>query len=148
MPHPIMFDDDDPYLLRLRRVALAFPQATEKVGHGRPQFRAGDGGKVFAVYGAGTKGPASRRVMYDHGLVLMPEEDDRHALAEDPRTFVPAYYGPFGWIGLDLAAGGAGPDDVDWQEIAELLDSSYRQVADATRVALLDADGGPAARGI
>ncbi|MFC7406892.1 MmcQ/YjbR family DNA-binding protein [Georgenia alba] len=144
MPHPIMFDDDDPYLARLRTVALAFPEAEEFVSHGRPNFRAG---KVFAVYGSGTKGPAATRVMYDHGLVLLPDEDDRRALAEDPRTFVPAYYGPSGWIGLDLASGGTAAEDVDWQEIAELLDSSYRQIAGPRRVARLDDDGGPAAQG-
>ncbi|GAA4422635.1 MmcQ/YjbR family DNA-binding protein [Georgenia halophila] len=143
-----MFDDDDPYLVRLRRVALEFPDAEEQVGHGRPQFRAGASGKVFAVYGSGTKGPAATRVMYPHGLVLLPDEDDRLALAADPRVFVPAYYVPSGWIGIDLADGGTAPEDVDWQEIAELLDASYRQVAGRSRVARLDADGGPAARGL
>ena len=41
-----------------------------------------------------------------------------------PRFVVPPYFGPSGWLALDLAA--APPD---WQEVLELLESSYRQVA-------------------
>ncbi|WP_418607025.1 MmcQ/YjbR family DNA-binding protein [Georgenia sp. SUBG003] len=143
MAHPIMFDDDDPYLARLRPLALALPDAEEKVAHGRPHFRVR---KVFAVYGSSTKGGAGVRTEYPHGLLVLPEDSDRMALAEDARTFTPAYLAPSGWIGLDLAAGGSGPEDVDWQEVAELLDCSYRQVATRGQIARLDADGGPAGR--
>jgi hypothetical protein len=38
---------------------------------------------------------------------------------------VPAYFGPGGWLALDFAA----RQRVDWDEVAELIDSSYRQVA-------------------
>jgi hypothetical protein len=136
-----MFDDDDPYLARLRELALAFPDAEERIAHGRPHFRVR---KVFAVYGSSTKGAADVRTEYPHGLVVLPEESDRAALDEDPRTFVPAYLAPSGWVGLDLSAGGAGPEEVDWQEVAELLDSSYRLVATPRQIASLDSAGGPA----
>lgn len=142
MPHPLMFEDDDPYLVRLRRVVLAFPDAEERIAHGRPGFRAG---KYFAWYGGSTKGAADARVRYDRALIVLPDEADRAALAEDARFFAPAYLAPSGWIGIDLAAGGTtAPDDVDWQEVAELLDASYRQVAGVRRVARLDGRGGPA----
>lgn len=141
MAHPIMFDDDDPYLTRLRRLALGFPDAEERIAHGRPNFRVR---KVFAVYGSGTKGTAETRIDYPRGLLVLPDDSDRRSLAEDGRTFVPAYFGPAGWIGLDLAAGGAGPDAVDWQEVAELLDCSYRQVAAKRQIERLDDEGGPA----
>lgn len=143
MTHPIMFDDDDPYLARLRPLALAFPDAEEKIAHGRPHFRVR---KVFAVYGSSTKGSAGVRTEFPRGLLVLPERSDRAALAEDPRTFAPAYLAPSGWVGIDLAGDGAGPDDVDWQEVAELLDSSYRQVATRRQVERLEADGGPADR--
>ncbi|MFD1506805.1 MmcQ/YjbR family DNA-binding protein [Georgenia yuyongxinii] len=143
MAHPTMFHDADPYLALLRTIALAFPEAEEVVSHGRPNFRVR---KVFAVYGSGTKGPAATRVRYDHGLVVLPEESERPALVQDPRYFVPAYLAPSGWIGVDLTARGRdGPDDVDWDEVAELLDGSYRQVAGPRLVTRLDAEGGPAA---
>ncbi|HLT83617.1 MAG TPA: MmcQ/YjbR family DNA-binding protein [Phototrophicaceae bacterium] len=141
MAHPQMYDDDDPYLAHVRRLALSFPDAVEAVAHGRPTFRVG---KMFAVYGSSTKGGAATRKRFPHGLLLVPDEEERPALEEDPRFFLPAYYGPSGWVGLDLAA--AAPEDVDWQEVAELLDCSYRQVAGARLVARLEEEGGPAGR--
>lgn len=139
MTHPRMYDDDDPYLARLRPIALGFPDAAEVEAFGRPTFRVG---KMFAVYGSTTKGDAATRRAYPNGLLVLPEESDRAALAEDARAFLPAYMGPFGWIGLDLA--GTPPEQVDWQEVAELLDGSYRCVARPAQVARLDAEGGPA----
>ena len=126
-----MVDRGDPVLEALRAVALAFPGATEVVSHGRPTFRAG---RIFAVYGSGERGREHPR-----SVLVRPDEEDRAALAQDPRCFVPAYYGPSGWLGLDL-------DDADWQEVAELLDSSYRSVAAPALLARLDAEGSPAGR--
>ena len=36
MPHPIMFRDDDFGLAELRKIALGFPEAFEKISWGRP----------------------------------------------------------------------------------------------------------------
>jgi hypothetical protein len=58
------------------------------------------------------------------------------ALVDDPRCYLPAYLAPSGWIGIDLS------DDTDWNEIAELLDASYRRTAGRRRVARLDAATG------
>ena len=113
MAHPVMFTDDDPYLADLRRLALAYPEAVEKVSHGRPTFFAG---KVFAVFTGTEERPFT--------LVFKPEPDERPALLEDPRFSVPPYYGPYGWLALDLDAA-----PVDWDEVDELLDASYRQIA-------------------
>ena len=38
MAHPLMFDEADPLLARVRDLALALPEAAEKVTHGRPTF--------------------------------------------------------------------------------------------------------------
>jgi hypothetical protein len=129
--HPKMFDDDDPFLERLRRLALAFPSAGEKVSHGRPAFFTK---KVFAYYGGSLKvdGDWTER---PHSVIVQPDEGDRRALLEDARTFVPAYLGPSGWIGIDV------DDHTDWAEIEELLDASYRVTAPARDVAELDARG-------
>ncbi|MFD6418315.1 MmcQ/YjbR family DNA-binding protein [Streptomyces sp. NPDC060194] len=145
MTHPVMFEDDDPYLVRLREVALAFPDAVERVAHGRPGFRAG-AGRFFAWYGGSTKAPGAERVVHDHALLVLPDDSERAALAEDPRAFAPAYLAPAGWTGLDLsAAGTVPPEAVDWREVAELLDASYRRVAGVRRTARLDAGEGPGA---
>ncbi|WP_439029428.1 MmcQ/YjbR family DNA-binding protein [Gordonia terrae] len=130
MPHPIMFDDADPLLGRVREIALALPDATEVVAHGRPTFRCG---KMFGNYGGGVKGT---KVRHDQSILFIAEESERPALQEDPRFFVPAYLGPSGWLGLIL------DDATDWDEVAELLDASYRQIAPRRSVAKLDADAG------
>ena len=129
--HPQMFDADDPVLGRLREVALALPGAAMKVSHGRPAFFTT---KVFAYYG-GSQRVDGEWVAHDHAVLVLPDEADRPGLLEDPRTWVPAYLGPSGWLGLDL-----GPDAaaVDWDEVAELLDASYRLTAPARLVAELD----------
>ncbi|GAA2067386.1 MmcQ/YjbR family DNA-binding protein [Williamsia deligens] len=122
-----MFDDADPLLARVRAVALRFPEAGEVIAHGRPTFRCG---KVFAHYGGSVRGGDRR----DHSVLVKPDPAEAQALADDPRFFVPAYLGPAGWLGLDLDAA-----EADWDEIAELLDASYRLVAPARLVRILDA---------
>ena len=37
MPHPIMFSDDDLGLAEVRKIALGFPEAFEKISWGRPR---------------------------------------------------------------------------------------------------------------
>ncbi|MFF5081748.1 MmcQ/YjbR family DNA-binding protein [Actinoplanes sp. NPDC000266] len=130
MAHPIMFDDADPLLARIRAVALAFPDAAEKVSHGHPAFYTT---KVFAYYGGSIK-IDGEYVTHPHSLIVRTEPGEREALLENPDTYVPAYLGPSGWVGIDLTP------RTDWAEIAELLDASYRLTAGKRRVATLDAD--------
>lgn len=127
MAHPRMYDDEDPVLARLRSVCALFPGSEEKESWGRPTFRAP---KIYAVYGSGTDHP--------HALLVKAEEDERPALLEDTRFFSPPYYGPGGWVALDL-------DDpsTDWTEVTELLGSSFRLLAHPRHVAALDAAGLP-----
>lgn len=131
MAHPQMFDDDDPVLARLGELALGLPGAARKVSHGRPAFFTT---KVFAYYG-GSQRREGAWVAHDHALLVLPDEADRPPLLEDPRVWVPAYLGPSGWLGLDL---GPDPTAVDWDEVAELLDASYRLTAPVRLVAALD----------
>lgn len=124
MAHPQMFDDLDPLLARVRQIALALPGATERVSHGRPRFftRA-----VFCGYG----GPERGMIRHEQALLVLPDPLDEPALRQDPRFWVPAYVGPAGWLGIDLA-------DAGWDEIAELIDASYRRTAPARLVRELD----------
>lgn len=125
MAHPRMYDEADPLLHALREVALEFPEAREVETFGRPTFRAG---RIFGQYGITERFPQV--------LVVKPEPDEREALLRDERFVVPPYYGPSGWVALDLA--GQPPD---WQEVRELLDASYRQVALKRMLKALDARG-------
>ena len=129
MAHPQQFDDDDPYLERIRQLAAALPETDEKVSHGRPAFFTK---KVFAYYGGSLK-VADEWIEHGNSIMVQPDPGDRAALLEDERTFVPAYLGPSGWIGIDI------DDDTDWTEIGELLDASYRITAPKRTIAELDA---------
>ena len=124
-----MFDDTDPVLARLRQIALGFPDAAEKISHGHPAFYTT---KVFAYYGGSIK-VDGRYERHEHSVLVLAEPQDRPALVEDPRCYVPAYLGPSGWIGLDLDR------NTDWAEVNELVDDSYRLTAGKRRVARLDA---------
>ncbi len=81
---------------------------------------------MFANYGGGLKGG---KVRHDQSILFIPDEAEKPALEEDPRFYVPAYYG---WLGLILE------DTTDWDEVAELLDASYRHVAPKRSLAKLD----------
>jgi predicted DNA-binding protein (MmcQ/YjbR family) len=124
-----MFDDADPTLARLREVCLAFPGADEKVSHGRPCFFTK---KIFAIYGAVTKGDHNSGA-HDQAVIFMPDDEERIALDQDDRFFVPAYWGPHGWRATDL------DDTTDWDEIIELVDTSFRLTAPKKAIAELDA---------
>lgn len=128
MGHPIMFDDADPVLGRVRALALAFPDAAEKISHGQPAFFTT---KVFAYYGGSVKVDGVYR-RHEQSLLVLIDPGEREALLAEDRCFVPAYLGASGWIGIDLAG------DTDWAEVDELLDASYRRTAGPRRVAALD----------
>lgn len=125
-----MYDDDDPLLIRVRGLCLALPETREKDSHGRPTFFAGR--RVFAQYGVAGDD--------DQRLLVHPEEAERRALRQHPRCSVPPYLGPSGWLGLDLAERPGWPA-VDWGEVAELVEDSYRRVALVRMLRLLDVPG-------
>lgn len=129
MSHPQRFDENDPALVKLREIALALPGADAKVSHGRPAFFTK---KIFAMFGAVVKGE-HHSGEYDQALVFLPDPEEAEALTQDERFFVPAYWGPYGWLGLDLSG------KVDWDEVAELVETSYRETATKKLIAELDA---------
>lgn len=128
MAHPQMFDADDPVLAWFRTVALSFPEAQEKVSHGRPAFFTK---KVFAYFGAAEKHVTGEIEQHPHAVLLLLDPLDAEVMLEREDTFVPMYLGPTGWIGLDLA-------DVAEDELRDLLADSYRSTAPARLARLID----------
>ena len=124
-----MFDEADPVMRRVRALALALPDAAEKISHGRPAFFTT---KIFAYYGGSVKVDGSYR-QHEQSVLVLVDLGEREALLGDDRCYLPAYLGASGWIGLDLR------EDTDWDEVAELIDASYRRTAGPRRVAVLDA---------
>jgi len=123
-----MYDPDDPLLARVREVALSFPGSGEKESHGRPAFYTR---KVFAYYGGSVKVDGVWD-SHDQAILFLPDPAERPALEEDHRFWVPAYLGPSGWLGLDLEPGS------DFDEVAELLEESFRATASKRLIAELD----------
>jgi len=122
-----MYSDDDPYLDDVRRVCLSFPEAVEVEAWGRPTFRAGK--KMFGVFEGADE--------HAFAFVFKADASERAALKQDRRFYVPPYYGPSGWLALDLTAA-----LVDWDEVRELAEASYRLVALKRMLAALDSGGG------
>lgn len=123
MEHPRVFDEPDAALDRLRALCLGFPEAVEVLAWGRPTFRAGK--RIFITAGASMDRPRS--------IVFKPDPEERRALIQDSRFFVPPYFGPAGWLAIDFGAPGT-----DWVELAELVETSYRQVALKRQLVQLD----------
>lgn len=107
---------------RLRQICLAFPEATEGGGVGNPAFKVRD--KIFAMRHTRT-GRMSLWCKAPPGL-------QGALVGTDPeRFFVPPYVGHHGWVGMYLDV------DVDWIEVADLVDESYRMTAPKRLTALL-----------
>ena len=62
-----------------RRIALSFPEAEESAHMSHPDFRVG--GKIFATLGYPDD---------DHGMVILPPEEQARFVQTYPKVFTPA----------------------------------------------------------
>jgi predicted DNA-binding protein (MmcQ/YjbR family) len=101
-------------LERLRAIALALPEATEEVTWGTDiNFRVRK--KIFCFPGAGGS------------VCVKAERDEQAALLGDPRFSPARYLARGGWVVLDLQT--TAPSKVDWDEVRELIETSYSLIA-------------------
>jgi hypothetical protein len=115
---------DDP-VARLREIALALPEATEKVSHGEVAFFCR---RQFACVDDHHHG-ADRLAMW----CAAPPGAQEELIGSNPEQFFrPPYVGHRGWIGVRLDL------EPDWNEIAEIVRDAYRQIAPKSLVARLD----------
>jgi predicted DNA-binding protein (MmcQ/YjbR family) len=105
---------------RLRALCLAYPEATEKISWGHPNFRAGT--KVFVAYEHVKERPSV-------AFRLAPPDVERLLMR---RQFFVTPYGRGQWV--SLWADGA----LDWKAVTDLVDRSYRLVARKRMIAALD----------
>ena len=125
--------DDERDLSRIRTICLRFPESEEVVLQDRPLFRVR--GKRFALFNGNSSPPRPRWNGCRRSLHFVTDPQEREALRQDPRFAVSPHHGDRGWMALDLEAGA-----LDWDEIAELLETAYRQVARRQLVEELDRD--------
>ena len=64
---------------QFRRLALSFPETSESAHMNHPDFRVA--GKIFATLGYPDN---------DHGMVVLPVEEQTRLVRTHPRTFTPA----------------------------------------------------------
>ena len=103
---------------RLSAIAQALPEVTREVRGSHAQFLVRK--KTFAYF------------LNDHhgdGIVavackVLPGDNKTLAEAQPRRFYLPAYIASRGWVGLRLDVG-----KVDWDEVRELLMSSYVLIA-------------------
>ena len=125
---------DGQTLGRLRAICLAMPDATEKLTWGEhPTFRVRD--RIFAQHHDNHHRPG-RVALW---CKAAPGIQDALVGAAPERFFVPPYVGHHGWLGLRLDG------VVDWDEVASLVEESYRLTAPKRAVAELDRRAGSAA---
>jgi hypothetical protein len=108
---------------RLREICLALPEAVEKETWGEATFRVRD--KIFVVAGAGDSGVSM-------SCKAPPGVQEMLVGADPQRFFRPAYVGHRGWVGVRLDA------KTDWDQVADLVEESYRMTAPKKVAALLD----------
>jgi hypothetical protein len=99
---------------RLRAICLGFPEAVEAGGVGDPSFKVR--GKIFAMQHGHEGRPSAWMKAADGVQELL--------VGSAPgRFFRPTYVGHHGWVGAWLDV------DQDWDELADLVEESYRSTA-------------------
>jgi hypothetical protein len=116
----------DALLERVREICLALPETSEARSF-QSTFRVRE--KNFAWFmddhhGDGRVAIWCKAPVGAQGMLVQSNPE---------RFFVPPYVGPKGWIGIRLDVG-----KVDWDEVAELVEESYRMTAPRRLVAELD----------
>jgi hypothetical protein len=118
----------DENLARLRAICLALPEVTERLSHGAPTWFVRDK-KTVVTYTVDHHGDGRVAIW-----CAAPPGAQAALIEEEPeRFFRPAYVGSRGWIGVRLDI------EVDWDEVADIIEDGYREVAPKKLIAELDA---------
>jgi predicted DNA-binding protein (MmcQ/YjbR family) len=115
----------DKLLQHLRKICLAFPEATEKLTwEDSNTFRVRD--KIFAMTAHDEDGNPSV------WCKAAPGAQEVLVGADPDRFYVPPYVGSKGWIGIYMDR------RMDWGQVQALVDESFRLVAPKRLVKTLD----------
>ena len=115
----------DDALAHIRQICLALPGTNERLSHGAPTFFVRDR-KAFVMFMDNHHGDGRLAIWCHapHGMqgALVEQEPERF--------FVPPYVGHRGWVGVRLER------DVDWDQVAEMIEDAYRMVAPRRHVSV------------
>jgi len=103
---------------RIRKLCLTLPETSERPSHGAPTFFVREKKSFLTVWhNHHNDGRFALLCAAPPGLQAMLVEADPH------RFFVPPYFGHRGWIGLHLDR------ELDWGEVAGIVEDAYAEVA-------------------
>jgi hypothetical protein len=110
-------------LAKLREICLALPETSERLSHGAPTFFV-RGKRSFLMVLTNHHGDGRFAIW-----CAAPEGMQAMLVEADPeRFFVPPYVGHRGWLGVRLDR------DLDWNEVAGIVEDAYADVAPAKLV--------------
>ena len=107
---------EEALLTGLRDACLGLPGVEERVNHGMPTFAV-----VRRTAFCNLHHPAGDRPTL--WFKAAPGTQTELVDQEPDRFFVPPYVGPRGWVGLRLDV------DLDWNEVAAVVEDAWRLVA-------------------
>lgn len=110
---------------RLRALCMALPEVEERDSHGTPTWFV-RGKRTFATFADHHHG-----ARYSFWCAAPPGMQEAMVGSEPERFFRPPYVGPRGWIGVYLDV------PLDWDEIADIIETAYRAIAPPKLVAKL-----------
>lgn len=109
---------------RVRQICLAFPGAEETELQERPLFHVDR--RRFAIFNGLSSPPRSRWSGSGRSLHFLADPLEVYALRGDQRFTPSPHHGDRRWMALRLDEG-----EVDWTEVAELLESAIDKLAAA-----------------
>jgi predicted DNA-binding protein (MmcQ/YjbR family) len=117
---------EDPRLQHITEISLGFPDAVLQYKGPHASYLVRN--KVFAYYLSNH---------HDDGIVglnckVLPGDNSALIRTDPVRFYMPPYVGPRGWVGLRLDVG-----EIDWNEVAELIQGSYQLTAPRRLAALV-----------
>ena len=117
-------------LQRVRKLALALPEANERASHGMPTFWVSDK-KTFATFADNHHAIGFTALWF----ATLPGAQEALTQSDPERFFLPAYVAHRGWAGLRLDA------RTDWELVHALLVDAYCAIAPPRLVSLVDGLG-------
>jgi hypothetical protein len=115
-------------LAKIRKICMSFPEVTERLSHGAPSWFV-RGKSTFVML----MEDGHHYIRFPHLWCAAPPGVQGELVEAEPdRFFKPPYVGGRGWLGVRLDV------DIDWDEMAQILEDAYRVIAPKKLIAELD----------
>jgi predicted DNA-binding protein (MmcQ/YjbR family) len=120
---------EDKRLTRLTKICLSLPEVERRDSGDHAAFIVRK--KIFAYFLNNHHGDGIVAVT----CKVLPGDHQRLISSNPDRFYLPAYLGPRGWVALRLDV-----KNVDWDEVAELVATSYQLTAPKRLAALMKSE--------